>query len=464
MRNLILLSAVSLPVAALANTEPLDGESNDELVEFEIESQLFRGEDLDFGFQLRDFAGGEDYSARISVIVDVRSDMTAAMEALSAMHWPDTLTNSWKESERGGTVLLENSGLVALRIQARIAGSVLSYDLWDQSLSWVEEIPLNAVLLGGARGGDSVNLTTIGDALPGLDRDLNFDLTELMGLDPSTTADLDININVRPVLEAVLTGERIQVRRSNAAHAGDVHSLSDEVEIPAPSTGSSEVSIRPIWHGSFEGDMGLRFAIGVSAQFGSFNINIDPAYEYRLMLFDDELKSIQSDNSLTVSHDLPSIRVSENTLDFGRVILGDSSTVEVTVENHGNVELYGDGWTEGDGFVMPDYNLLLARNNNGPPTRDTFEIDFLPTELGEFSGTLYFHTNDPTQPLLAIPMVGVGVDPADPGGDPNDPGDGSGLVTQEGRGCGCASVSPSGGLGALALLGLVGLIARRRRR
>ena len=216
------------------------------------------------------------------------------------------------------------------------------------------------------------------------------------------------------------------------------------------------------WHGALTGTIGLRSTPRIEVKVGRTTIG-PLTFPLDLDIFDDAkpLTSLWSD----VVHDLPAARPASATLDFGQVVVGDSGSREFTLRNHGNVELSGVATVEGEGFIVPRTNLLLARNNNASPTEQTFSIDFLPADVGNFSGSLILHTNDPIRPYITVPMVGVGVAPGDGGGnggDPNDPGDGS-LVTQDGRGCGCSAVSPATGLGGLGLLGLLGLVARRRR-
>lgn len=444
IRTAFLLSLISLPLAASANEGPLPGESNDEVVEFYIESTLFDGPQFlrEIGFG----SSSSDWSAGVRFVVDVETFLSFPMQARSSMEWPDILENSWGETETGGRVSLRNSGRVAIDLYGTIFGTPISYAVWERSLNWVEFIDISGLLLEGTRQGPSVTLRSTGDSL--------FTISESF-----TISDITITITgtIKPILDAVLTGRSINI---DGQH---ITSTAETALVAAPRTNNGSAEFQSRWHGDFSGDMGLRLGLEGSARSGGGTTVSTPELGYDLMIFSDEAKSVQSEWA-SVSHDLPAIRTSELSLDLGRVILGDSSSVELTVENHGNVELYGDVWAEGDGYVFADYSLLLARNNHGAPTRDTFSVGFQPTELGEFTGTLFIHTNDPVQPYIEISLMGVGVDPADPGGDPNDPGNGSGLVTQEGRGCGCSSVSPAGSLGALALLGLGGLLARRRRR
>jgi MYXO-CTERM domain-containing protein len=90
----------------------------------------------------------------------------------------------------------------------------------------------------------------------------------------------------------------------------------------------------------------------------------------------------------------------------------------------------------------------------------TVVVTFSPEEAGDFEGEIVFTTNDPTHPTVTVALEGVGVDEedTDPDTDPDDTGDEDGR-----RGCGCA-VDSSAPVGALGMLPIALLIARRRRR
>ena len=450
MRNLLLLSAVSLPVVALANTEPLDGESNDVVVTFSNKSHIFEGENFVFEQPLVD-RDSLPVSASLRLSVNVSTEMNFTMDAISSVDWPSVLTNTWDHSERQGTVDFMNKAVFDISIHGSVTiGSStysLSYSLFNESTEWFTDASFSSLLLEGTRQGPTVSLDSIGSSLFSIEQEVPIDA---LGIS------IELEGTISPITRINLTASEIEVLSN-----GTVSSVSESIALSPTTRQAGHTDVRARWHGMLDGEMGIRANLKATAKsgggsFGPLN------FPYDFMIFDDEIK-VESDIA-DFRHDLPAIRSNTEYIDFGQVTIGDSEVVSVELSNLGNVELYGDATVEGDGFIMADYSLLLARTNNGLPTRDSFEVSFLPTEPGTFDGLLLVHTNDPINPLLSIPMVGVGVDPADPGGDPNDPGNGSGLVTQEGRGCGCSSVSPSGGLGALALLGLVGLIARRRRR
>lgn len=437
--SFLLVAALLIPTVSTA-VEP--GESNDEVVIFEGDERLFKGVEEAYGFGLFEEAVG------IYAKVDVSSDMNFIMEGLSQLEWPEILENRWDQTERGGQITLRSKGRAWIELTGEILGVKLGYELWGEEIDWLETFELRSILLEGTRQGRSVELKARGEDL--------FDFEEEFEL-----FDQDLIITtrgqVRPLLTATVNAHAIEVGD------GAVTSVQDSAIVEPPDTNDGYSDFDAVWTGDLTGEMGMEFVPTVTVRVGSFTFG-PLQYPLDVALFKDTVP-LRSDRS-AVSHDLPAARPGARTVDFGQVIIGEKSTREFTLSNVGNVELAGRATVEGVGFVMPAETLLVARTNGGAATNQTFAIDFLPTSEGSFSGTLVLETNDPVEPEIRIPMAGAGANPPeDPGtGDPNDPGDGDGLVSLPGRGCGCNTSTPAGSVAAFGLLGLVGLLARRRRR
>jgi len=439
-RPALLLATLALPALAHA-AEPLPGESNDEVVVFEGDERLFKGIEEAYGLDLWDEGVG------IYAKADVATDLSFIMEGMSELAWPEVLENSWDQTERGGQITVKSKGAVYLEITGEIVGVKLGYELWREEVDWVETFELRSLLLDGTRQGSTVELTATGDNI--VDFEEEFDVIK-------DSLSITVNGRLQPVLLATVNGHAIEVDQ------GSVNSTDGSMLVEPPEVNEGEVDFDATWVGDVQGKMGFRVTPTLTVKVGSFSVG-PLQYPLDIDLFTDTV-SLESDRSLVV-HDLPAVEPGARTLDFGQVTLGESSTREFVVRNLGNVELEGTAYVEGDGFVMEEEALLVARTNDGAATEQAISIDFLPTTEGTFSGTLVLLTNDPVQPEILIPMAGAGTSPAeDPGsGDPNDPGDGDGLVSQPHSGCGCSSTTPAGGLGGLLALGLVGVIARRRR-
>ena len=93
----------------------------------------------------------------------------------------------------------------------------------------------------------------------------------------------------------------------------------------------------------------------------------------------------------------------------------------------------------------------------GADDTETITIAFAPTDAGDFDATLTLESNDPMMPEIQVPVFGAGFVPnIDDGGV-----DGDGAGGLETRGCGCDS-TPTGAPMSLLMLGLLGLVIRRR--
>lgn len=440
IRTTALLSVLALSTTALA-VEP--GESNDETVVFEGEERLFKGVEQAYGLDLWNEGVG------IYAKADTTSDLTFIMEGVSHLEWPDILENSWDDDRDGknGQISLRNKAAVWIEITGEIFGVRLGYEIWREEIEWEDTFDLRSFLLEGTPGGKTATLSARGDDIVAFEED--FDVIE-------DTLNIQVGGSVRPILQATVTGHAVEVED------GSVASTQGTMLVEAPDVNEGEVEFDAVWVGDVAAEVGLEVVPTVTVKVG--NLSVGPLqYPLAIDIFKDTVPLVSEDSR--VVHDLPAVVPSARTLDFGQVTIGEKSTQTFTLQNIGNVELEGEATIEGDGFVMSDTVILVQRDNEGAPFDQQLEIDFLPTAEGAFSGTLVLSTNDPVQPEVRIPMAGAGVQPAtDPGdgnGDPNNPGDGD-VVTQPTSGCGCSTTSPVTGFGGMFVLGLVGLIARRR--
>ncbi|MFK7929425.1 MAG: MYXO-CTERM sorting domain-containing protein [Myxococcota bacterium] len=436
-RPALLIAALAIPTTSLAVES---GESNSETVVFEGDKRLFSGVEEAYGFGLFDEAVG------IYAKVDVSTDMNFVMEGLSDLSWPEILENTWDQTERGGQITLRSKGRIWIELTGEIAGISLGYEIWGEEIDWIETFELRSILLDGTRQGKSVELKARGADVVDIEEEFEvFDKSLII-----TTRG-----QIRPLLTATVNAHAIEVGE------GAITSTSDRTVIEPPDVNDGFTEFDAVWTGDLAGEMGVEFVPTISVRAGRFSFG-PLSYPIDVGVFNDTVQ-LKSDRS-AVNHDLPAARAGSRTVDFGQVTLGEKSTRDFTLSNIGNVELAGTARVEGDGFVMPNETILVARTNGGADTTQTLSIDFLPTAEGTFSGTLILDTNDPVQPEILIPMAGAGATlPEDPGtGDPNDPNGGD-VVNLPTSGCGCNSTTPAGSFAAFGLLGLVGLISRRRR-
>lgn len=102
----------------------------------------------------------------------------------------------------------------------------------------------------------------------------------------------------------------------------------------------------------------------------------------------------------------PNIEVSPLRLDFGFVGVGKSKTLSLKVTNKGQAELVIDqmattAGSSGAFIVPPLTNIRIA----GGKSRE-FGVQFKPVNGNDHKGTLEIKSNDPTRPLITIPLSG----------------------------------------------------------
>jgi MYXO-CTERM domain-containing protein len=441
-RTALVLAALALPTLAGAQ-EP--GQSNSEIVTFTGERALFDGVEQEFGFDLF------DETLSVKATADFTSVLSFVMDGRSDLDWPETLENRWDQiSEPGGTITLDNDFTVKLVGEVNFGGTRFGATLWEEGLDWSQTFELRSILLEDTRQGATALLRADGADLVAF--------SETITISEDNDIYVTIGGTAKPSATVDVTALGIESGDGVATSPASVNMVSP------PGVNDGFVDFMATWLGEVQSSAGITLTPSVRVDIGSSYFG-PLEYPFTVDLFNDQPVPLVSAPS-QVSHDLPAVVPGARTLDFGQVVVGDASTREFIVENLGDVELTGQARVEGDAFALAEGTLLLPRTNEAGPTSQTLTLDFLPPDIGSFTGTLILTTNDPVEPEIEIPMVGAGVEPPsdDEGnGDSNDVGNGDGLVEQPGSGCGCATTTPGGSALALGLLGLVGLVARRRR-
>lgn len=106
----------------------------------------------------------------------------------------------------------------------------------------------------------------------------------------------------------------------------------------------------------------------------------------------------------------PNISLTPETLGFGNVYIGAHPTLTVEVGNNGT-----DGLAV-TGILLTDPGFFIEDGGSTPFTISPEEkrivtIRFSPVAVGELTGYLYIHSDDPDQPTMAVPLSGTGVTP-----------------------------------------------------
>ncbi|HWQ32963.1 MAG TPA: BACON domain-containing carbohydrate-binding protein [Blastocatellia bacterium] len=109
----------------------------------------------------------------------------------------------------------------------------------------------------------------------------------------------------------------------------------------------------------------------------------------------------------TVTDQAPSIEVSQTSLDFGSVIIGQSKDLTLTIRNIGNNQLTVNSLnTDNPQFSVPAPAAPFAL---APGGQQTVTVRFTPNSVGPQGGRLTIASTDPARPGVDVFLSGVGV-------------------------------------------------------
>lgn len=104
----------------------------------------------------------------------------------------------------------------------------------------------------------------------------------------------------------------------------------------------------------------------------------------------------------------PDINVSPASLDFGDIMIGDSASGDVTVNNNGNADLtitlINITGTDAGDFSQTNNCVTVPAGNSC-----TVTVTFAPSATGLKSATLSIESNDPDTPMVNISLTGNGI-------------------------------------------------------
>ncbi len=113
--------------------------------------------------------------------------------------------------------------------------------------------------------------------------------------------------------------------------------------------------------------------------------------------------------ALTVTGE-PEIEVSPDSLDFGLVYIGDSSSLEIEVANDGTDVLYVSSVNVNDGGA---FESDLAEGFEITPSEVvTITVTFSPNETGDYMGSLSIESDDTDEPTVTITLSGSAAEAA----------------------------------------------------
>jgi PKD repeat protein len=178
-------------------------------------------------------------------------------------------------------------------------------------------------------------------------------------------------------------------------------------------------SDRYLWHGSVSLDAQAEEQVTANVQIPA---DADPG-PYNLIVFVDGQETVferNEDNNRLV-HPVqvtypPNLVVKPSTVDFGTVLVGSGAQKTLQIKNEGENELAplvvsdisfsGDPIFDSPENLIPSTPLELETNESGQ-----MWLYFIPESGGTFNGTVTITSNDPDEPVKAIPLSGEAVEP-----------------------------------------------------
>ncbi len=362
------------------------------------------------------------------------------MNAASEITWPDVLTHDLHGFTEGGWFELEADIPVTLDIYVDFAGLFTgSWNLWTAGLYMRDEAIFDGLLLPG---GTPESVTVDAQGI-GIDQII---------IPVSIVTGLSINFIMDVFPEATSTITGIQVENITGGDVdGSIKSTEAELtQIDVPTDDPGVVDFESTWRGTLDASLAIVFAPAVEACvlgacFEVFDIEVPVD-----MVSYSEIVDFKE---VDYEHPLPAINVDISNFDFGEVELGDNNNLPIPIENIGQLPLEGTATIEGSEniTVFPDYFFANSGQTDG------VMITFTPEAVSDESAILVLESNDPQQPRIEIPLLGIGYEEAI-AEDTGPFGDGR---TESIKSCGCSS--STGANGGLWLFGLLGLLGLRRR-
>ncbi|MFT6162479.1 MAG: MYXO-CTERM domain-containing protein [Myxococcota bacterium] len=426
MRTLVLVS-VLLPSVALAwDSEPIE-------LEFSNRTDVFEQFEYDSGILPANSPVG------VRVYTNSRGGASTSILGVSELWWPEALTHGFMGYEDGGEFSLDTQlslNVAAVLDLSQIDLGVLEYGIWNETESFDGQIVFDDMLLPDDPDGIAA-ISSRGRELGPISTTLNL----------FTGVSLQFNAEAAPVAEATLTGWGLETDDEL------VTSIDDTVFVDVPTF--SQTRHVTVWTGELE---------------ASLDVVVTPSAELCISLFgcvqlvsfdiDLPLGSYTSELRMTENyrHPLPRMEELPRAHDFGEVYMNTEITLDVPVENLGDLPVEGTFRIEGsDSFrVFPDVAYAL------PEDADGVVVTFAPESIGQTSAVLVVETNDPSIVEVRIPLTGEGIQFPQPGVEPDAEPEPGGGGTATVSSCGCQSTAPA--TGGLAVFGLLGLMGVRRRR
>lgn len=439
MRNVLFaLAATCVSTSAFA-VSPNDSWSTEASeVEFKTENaQLFKGQ----GYTM--WLPDAESAVRVKLTVDTDAMLDLTLLGDAALTGQQTeLEHAWTGLTDGGNANVDVRTDILFDAYVDFGSFVWSNRVWGQSFNWSGASTFDSLLIAGGSMLGNVAITPTDFVDVGFEVPLDTDLV------------FSFDGRIAPDFSAALTGTNIVTNDAAVTFQGE------QAAVETPDTNRGTMPVDAQWRGTATSTFGLDITLEVGACYDSWGcISTGDFLTYPWQLQQGEVALLATSH---FDHALPAVDVRTTTIDLGDIEVGDSDSVDITIRDLGDVKLVGQVEVDGEGFDVVTSTFTATQDDDAVIT-----VVFTPEDEGSSVGTITLHTNDPVRPEVVVPVRGEGfvietpvVD--EPGDDTSDP---VGLEPGDevAGGCGCSS-QPGNASGAVGLIGLAILLARRARR
>ena len=355
------------------------------------------------------------------------------MEGEAYLSWPDDVTFAAEGEVRKGYFELDAS----LDAVTSVVVDLSSYG----GPSGAFEIDHRSLAMDGRAIFDPFVLE--GAAEPRVEIEDTTDSTQLINYSYEIFAgvSLDFTANMTPTITVGFEGVQWLVNEG-------VITEENEPVVITPEQGADFI-VDSVFRGLYDGTIALVFdpQVSVTAPFlGTIPL---VSFEYPLELVTDSFE--QDFEQVSFTFPMPVLQPGSDAEDLGEVEVTQLRTVNIPIQNIGNLALQGSAAIEGSA----DFTVFPTQFNAAPGTSDGLVVTFAPSEVGAASAELVLTSNDPGYPDIRVLLSGTGVE--------TDQGQNVETIIESTSGCGCASTTPGPALPTL-LAGALGLSLLVRRR
>ena len=359
---------------------------------------------------------------------------TVRMEGEANLSWPDDVTFAAEGDARKGYFELDASLDAITSVVVDLSswgGPAGAFEIDHRSLMMDGRAIFDPFVLEGAAQ-PRVEIEDTTDST----QPLNYSYEIFAGVSLDFTADMTPTITVGfegvqwLVNEGVITEENTPVTVT-------------------PEQGADFI-VDSVFRGLYDGSIALVFnpQVSVTAPFlGTIPL---VAFEYPLELVTDSFE--QDFEQVSFTFPMPVLQPGSEAEDLGEVEVTQLRTVNIPIQNLGNLALQGTASIEGSGA----FTVFPTQFNAAPGTADGLVVTFAPTEVGAAAAELVLTSNDPGFPDIRVVLTGTGIE-VDEGQEVTT------TIIESTSGCGCAASPGNAAIpGLLASLGVLAALRRRR--